>query len=164
MAAVLLGALTTPLTAADKKTPGEVERPRAVEQPATLLEAEDNLSPDAGVRYVAGKRRDPFLNPLLLRKKSESLNEEVERGQAPPGIAGMYLAQVKFLGTSLRESVYTAVFRGTDSRFYFLKEGDRFFDGYLKKIVGDSVVLVRETNLRSGKVRNEDVVRHLRTP
>src|SRR5436309_3194260 len=81
----------------------------------------------------------------------------------PLGIAGMLISQVAFLGTSLRQGTSTAVFRGNDKRFYFLHENDRFFDGFLKKIQGDSAVMVREKRLRSGKVETEEITRHLRT-
>jgi hypothetical protein len=74
----------------------------------------------------------------------------------------MYIAQVIFMGTSLREGTYTAVFKGTDKRFYFLHENDRLFDGYLKRVDGDSVTLVRETRMRSGKVEREEVTKRLR--
>ncbi len=57
-----------------------------------------------------------------------------------------------------------AVVRGSDSRAYFLKVGDKLFDGYLKDIQNDSITLVRETKLRSGKTLTQDVTKRLRTP
>jgi hypothetical protein len=115
-------------------------------------------------RYDSGQRRDPFLNPLLLRKKIDELNEEVPLGQPPPGISGMYISEVTLAGVSLRDDGKTAVFKGQDKRAYFLQEGDRLFDGYLRKIEPDSVVLVRETKLKSGKLITEEIQKRLRTP
>ncbi len=117
-----------------------------------------------GVRYEPVNRRDPFLNPLLLKSREEDLNAEAPRGPAPPGIAGMYIAQVNLLGTSVSDQARTAVFRGTDQRVYFLREGDRLFDGFLKSITVDSAVLTRETKLKSGKLVTQEVTKHLRTP
>jgi hypothetical protein len=117
-----------------------------------------------GTRYDSSQRRDPFLNPLLLRKKVDELNEEVSLGQPPPGISGMYISEVTLAGVSLRDDGKTAVFKGQDKRAYFLQEGDRLFDGYLRKIEPDSVVLVRETKLKSGKLITEEVQKRLRTP
>ncbi len=119
---------------------------------------------EAGVHYDSTNRRDPFLNPLRLKKAAEDLNEEVGRGAPPPGISGMYIAEVVLLGISSREDGRTAVFRGPDKRAYFLQSGDRLFDGYLKDIGPDSVLLIRETKLRSGKVLTQDVQKRLRTP
>jgi hypothetical protein len=57
-----------------------------------------------------------------------------------------------------------AIVRGADTRAYFLKEGDRLFDGYLKTIGIDSITLVRETKMRSGKTLTQNVTKRLRTP
>jgi hypothetical protein len=116
-----------------------------------------------GVRFESGNRRDPFLNPLLLKKK-ENVDEEFPRGTPPPGIAGMYINQVELLGFSVSSEGKTAVFRGSDKRVYFLHEGDRMYDGYLKSVSLDFVQLIRETKLRSGKVLTQEVTKRLRTP
>jgi hypothetical protein len=119
----------------------------------------------AGVLYKSGNRRDPFLNPLLLKKNLRpSEDEEVARGVPPPGIAGTYIAQASLQGTAIREEGRVAIVRGADAHAYFLREGDRLFDGYLKTIENDSITLVRETKLRSGKTLTQDVTKRLRTP
>ena len=115
-------------------------------------------------RYLPSYRRDPFLNPLAAAKKEKAEDEEVPRGPAPPGIAGMRIAEVKLKGTSVGEDSRTAVFEGIDKRVYFLRKGDRLYDGYVKSIATDSVVLVRESLLRSGKTVTLEVTKHVRTP
>jgi len=76
----------------------------------------------------------------------------------------MFIAEVALLGVSSREDGRTAVFRGPDRRAYFLQQGDKLFDGYLKEIGPDFVLLIRETRLKSGKVLTQDVQKRLRTP
>jgi hypothetical protein len=88
----------------------------------------------------------------------------LSRGLPPPGIAGTYIEQAVLQGISLRGTGRLAVVRGADNRAYFLREGDRLFDGYLKTIDVDSITLVRETRLRSGKILTQDVTKRLRTP
>ena len=117
-----------------------------------------------GTRYESGDRPDPFLNPLLFRKTAENMDEEEPRGQPPPGIAGMYIAQVTLLGTALRDGAKTAIFRGPDQRAYFLQENDKLFDGYVKQIESDSVLLIRQAKLRSGRITTQEVTKRLRTP
>ncbi len=117
-----------------------------------------------GVKYNPANHPDPFLNPNLFKKKADDPNDEEPRGQAPPGIAGMFIAQVKLLGIVYSEGTPTAVFFGTDQRSYFLQETDRLFDGYVKKIEADSVTLIRETKFRSGKIVTQEVTKRLRTP
>lgn len=118
----------------------------------------------AGIPYQSSGRRDPFLNPLLLAKKEKPADEELPRGVPPPGIAGTYVAQAVLQGTSIRGDGRVAIVRGADTRAYFLKEGDRLFDGYVKAIESDFITLVRETKMRSGKVLTQDVIKRLRTP
>jgi hypothetical protein len=118
----------------------------------------------AGIPYKSGSRRDPFLNPLLLKKSEKEEDVEVPRGLPPSGIAGTYIAQAILQGISIRDGGRIAILRGADTRAYFLKEGDRLFDGYLRSIETDSITLVRETKLKSGKNLTQDVTKRLRTP
>jgi len=117
----------------------------------------------AAATYSSYNRRDPFLNPLLLMK-NEDADGEAPRGNPPPGIAGMYIDQVELVGVSGSPEGILAVFRGTDRHVYFLHEGDRMFDGYIKSVALDAVQLIRETKMRSGKLLTEQVTKRLRTP
>ena len=119
----------------------------------------------SSVLYRSGNRRDPFINPLLYKKTGRGASdEEISRGLPPPGIRGTYIAQATLQGIAMRDGRHVAVLRGADSRAYFLRKGDRLFDGYLKDIREDSVTLVRETRMRSGKFLTQDVIKRLRTP
>jgi len=71
---------------------------------------------------------------------------------------------VMLLGISTSEEQRTAIFRGTDKRAYFLHDGDRLFDGYVKNVGMDEVTMVRETKYRSGKESAQEVTKRLRTP
>jgi hypothetical protein len=117
----------------------------------------------AGIAYKSGNRRDPFLNLLLLKKDRPAIDEEMSRGVPPPGIAGTYIDQALLQGVSMRDNGRLAVVRGADKRAYFLREGDKLFDGYLKNVEIDSITLVRVTKMRSGKILTQDVTKRLRT-
>jgi Tfp pilus assembly protein PilP len=117
----------------------------------------------SGTLYRSGNHRDPFLNPLLLKKELRT-DEEIARGLPPPGMAGTYISQATLQGIALRDNDRVAVVRGADRRTYFIREGDRLFDGYVRAIESDSITLVRETRMRSGKTFTQDVVKRLRTP
>lgn len=130
------------------------QKPKAVEAPMKVN----------GIRYVSGNRRDPFFNPLLIKKIEKPDDEELSRGVPPPGIAGTYIEQAVLLGTSIRADRKMAIVRGADTRAYFLKEGDKLFDGYMKTIGNEFITLVRETKMRSGKTLTQEVTKRLRTP
>jgi hypothetical protein len=116
----------------------------------------------ASIAFDPSDLRDPFLNPLL--KEKEKGDREVDRGLPPPGIAGTYIAEAVLKGISIMGNDRLAIVKGNGNRAYFLREGDRLFDGYLKTIHRDSITLVRETKMRSGKIITQDVTKKLRTP
>ncbi|MEJ2110684.1 MAG: hypothetical protein P8Z37_12395 [Acidobacteriota bacterium] len=118
----------------------------------------------AGVAFRSSNRPDPFLNPLLKKKESNK-DQEISRGLPPPGIAGTFIAEAELKGISIQEDGRRlAIVNGNGNRAYFLREGDKLFDGYLKTIHRDSITLVRVTEMRSGKVITQEVTKKLRTP
>jgi hypothetical protein len=121
------------------------------------------------ISYISGNRRDPFYKPrayqkIVATKAPVPVDEEIPRGTPPPGIAGTLIAQAALEGISASKDRRIAVLRGAESRSYFLKEGDRLFDGYLKSILDDSIIFVRETKMKSGKILTQDITKRLRTP
>jgi len=131
------------------------------------LAAFDGIPSGNAATYKSGNRPDPFYHLseatiANLNKKNEDV--EISRGTPPPGIAGTFISKAELEGISIRSDRRTAVVRGADNRAYFLHEGDRLFDGYLQTIKEDSVVLIRETRMQSGKVLTQDVIKRLRKP
>ncbi len=159
------------------QVPRKTNQPAGKAQPAAILNSPDRpqqqdkaqrnveaVIQPSGVLYESGGRRDPFLCPIVPKKSSNNPDEELPRGQQPPGIGGMFMAQVKLLGIVAGNGTPTAVLQGTDQRAYFLQEKDKLFDGYIKTIEPDAVILIRETKLRSGKLITQEVTKRLRTP
>jgi len=131
--------------------------------PKQTAEKTPTPAPTTGVRFDPGNRRDPFINLLSLRKKTTPDDVAIEPPTlAPPGIAGMKISEIQLAGTSQRDTGFTAVVRGTDKRTYFLREGDRLFDGFVQKIERDAVLFVHETKMRSGKVTTQEISKRLR--
>jgi hypothetical protein len=165
LAVLLVALLSAAVAAQDVQLAGDVSRPLGSKIPAVVEAPPLKVGP----RYESDSRKDPFLNPVLLRKQSElQLKADgeavVSLDDHPPGITGMYIAQIALVGVSAMDAKRTAVFRGTDRRAYFLQEGDRVFDGYLRKIGTEDVLMIRETKLKSGKVLAQEVSKRMRTP
>jgi hypothetical protein len=119
----------------------------------------------AGVSYISSNLRDPFLNPLLKNKESTSVDQEIDLGLPPPGISGTYIEEATLQGISIKENDgCLAIVKGSGNRVFFLREGSRLFDGYLKVIHRDSITFVRERKMRSGKILTQEVIKRLRTP
>ena len=135
-------------TATESKQPGSVKSPRL------------NYT---GISYTPSNSRDPFLNPLL-KKPGAEVDQEIDRGLPPPGIAGTFIEEAVLKGISIKVGDgRLAIVQGSGNRAYFLREGDRLFDGYLKEIDRDSIKLVRERKMRSGKIITQEVTKRLRT-
>jgi type IV pilus assembly protein PilP len=91
----------------------------------------------------AGKR-DPFL-PLV--------NEGKPGGGVPlpPGKAGLVVATVRIDGTVRAPEGMLAVVSNPDQRVYFLREGDRLYDGDVEKIGLDGVTFKENSKDAFGK-------------
>ena len=127
---------------------------------------DETIAKPVAVLYEPNNRRDPFLHivpPKTAAKKIE--DEEVPRGTPPPGIAGTFIDKAELEGIIIRaDNRRLAIIGGANNRAYFIREGDLLFNGYLKTIEKDSVIFVRETFMRSGKVLTQEVTKRLRKP
>lgn len=91
---------------------------------------------------VAAARRDPFL-PLV--------NEQKAGPALPPGKAGLVVATVRIDGTVRSPEGMLAVVSNPDQRVYFLREGDRLYDGDVEKIGLDGVTFKENSKDAFGK-------------
>jgi hypothetical protein len=99
-------------------------------------------APDAKSESVVAKR-DPFM-PLV--------NEKRTGGPAlPPGKAGLVIATVRVDGTVKAASGMLAVVTNPDQRTYFIREGDRLYDGDVEKIGLDGVTFKENSKDAFGK-------------
>jgi hypothetical protein len=114
-------------------------------------------APDAGaaakpVISEAGKR-DPFL-PLV--------NEHKTGGPPlPPGKAGLVVATVQVTGTVSSPNGMLAVVSNPDQRVYFLREGDKLYDGDVEKIGLDGVTFKENSKDAFGKQVERTVTKRI---
>jgi hypothetical protein len=88
-------------------------------------------------------RRDPFL-PLVNEKQASG-------PPLPPGKAGLVVATVRIDGTVRSPEGMMAVVSNPDQRVYFLREGDRLYDGDVEKIGLDGVTFKENSKDAFGK-------------
>jgi hypothetical protein len=90
-----------------------------------ILREQEKLMRGQRFSYDPAGRRDPFL----------SLYEQVrlkDKGKRPKGIAGMLVTEIDLVGIVQDASGGdVAFFTGSDNKGYFMKVGDRTFDGTL---------------------------------
>jgi Pilus assembly protein, PilP len=97
-------------------------------------------------------RRDPFLSLLAVRKSGPPL---------PPGKAGLVIAQIRVDGTVKSQNGMIAVVSNPQQRVYFIREGDRLYDGEVEKISLEGVVFREMTKDAFGKPVEREVTKRL---
>lgn len=114
--------------------------------------AEDENPPGDYV-YDPQGRRDPFIDLLAGEKRERT-----------PGVSGeqaLLIGELEVVGISYGKGQYWAIVTGPDGMPYFLRKGDRLFDGYVLSIDSNKVIFRRELR-RPGLLRNyEDIVKKL---
>jgi len=100
----------------------------------------------------AAPRRDPFLSLLAMRKSGPPL---------PPGKAGLVIAQIRVDGTVKSQNGMIAVVSNPQQRVYFIREGDRLYDGEVEKISLDGVVFRESSKDAFGKPVEREITKRL---
>ena len=109
-------------------------------------------SKTAGQAPATG-HRDPFQS-LLNVSKSAGAN-------LPPGKAGLVIASIRVDGAIKSQSGMIAVVSNPEQRTYFVREGDRLYDGEVEKINLDGVVFRESTKDAFGKPVEREVTKRL---
>jgi hypothetical protein len=96
-----------------------------------------------GKKIEAEGKRDPFV-PLLSTVKEAGMH-------LPPGKAGLVIATVHVDGAVRSPGGMLAVVSNPEQRVYFIREGDRLYDGDVEKIGMDGVTFRENTKDAFGK-------------
>lgn len=119
---------------------------KSAKQPATPTRAGANEKPAEGAAAVKAARRDPF-ESLVSRQQADARN----RANLPPGKAGLQVSTLRVDGIVKANSGMIAVVTNPQARTYFLREGDRLYDGAVEKISMDGVTFHEEGKDAFGK-------------
>jgi hypothetical protein len=112
---------------------------KAVERPAT-----PGSAPAAAESEVKQARRDPF-ESLLGRQLNKA------PANLPPGKLGLQVSTLRLDGIVRAPNGMIAVVSNPQARTYFLREGDRLYDGSVEKISMDGVSFHEEGKDAFGK-------------
>jgi Pilus assembly protein, PilP len=120
--------------------------PTAVSAPAGAPAGND------GSLDLVGKR-DPF---VALVNSSKGPTEHL-----PPGKAGLVIGTLTVQGTVQGANGMIAVIANPDQRVYFVRQGDRLYDGEVEKISLDAVTFQQNTKDAFGKPIERTVVKRI---
>ena len=106
---------------------------------------------------AAGTRRDPF-DPLLNRSPGQgaAIPERL-----PPGKAGLMIGTLRIDGLVRGPNGMIAVVSSPQQRVYFLREGDRIYDGQVLRITMEAVSFQQTGRDAFGNPLEREVTRRL---
>jgi hypothetical protein len=133
--AVLLALLVLPAAAADQAPAGAPAHPPRPEDTSAaaastirkIISEEEDVLAGKRFSYDPAGRRDPFRS--LIEKV-----DETRTGPRPNGIAGMLISEVDLVGIVRDPEGDLAFFNGSDNRGYFLRVGEKLYDGQIIRI------------------------------
>jgi type IV pilus assembly protein PilP len=131
-------AATKPVAKAAAKPAVKRAAKKAVEKPST-----PGTAPAAAESEIKQARRDPF-ESLIGRQNKAPAN-------LPPGKLGLQVSTLRLDGIVRSPNGMIAVVSNPQARTYFLREGDRLFDGSVEKISMDGVSFHEEGKDAFGK-------------
>jgi hypothetical protein len=135
----VVGAQGTPA----KKVAKKAKAAASANAPAPEVAADPGAAAPAGKSDPVQAKRDPF-QPLVS-------NTKPSHGPLPPGKAGLIIGSVRVDGTVKAASGMLAVVSNEEQRVYFIREGDRLYDGDVEKIGLDGVTFKENSKDAFGK-------------
>lgn len=142
-------------TMAAAQAPAPEPSPTPVSPDVVKNRIDQEIAPAPGTySYTAQGRRDPFVS--LLKPVSES-----GPGKRRPGMEGFLIQEVALKGIVKDSKGFTAMLLGTDGKSYFVKVGQRLFDGVITAIDASTVTFRQEVTDPLSSVRSRDVKKTL---
>ena len=123
--------------------------------PASTDEGIREIAPaPGGYTYNPMGRRDPFMS---LIKPVGPQGEKKRKA----GIEGFLIGEVVLRGIIKNNDGWIAFFSGTDGKSYWVRQGQRFFDGQLTAIDATTVSFRQEVSDPLSPVKTRDVKKYL---
>ena len=113
-------------------TPAAPTKPAAPAPPAT-----------GGVSYNPEGRRDPFVS---LVRRGGTLVGISTTGTRPAGLAGLETSEVTLKGTVQSQTGFVGILQGSDKKTYIVRPGDKLFDGTVRSIAQNVLVILQQVN------------------
>ncbi len=137
------GAQSAPAKNAARKAKAASSK-RPAPAPGSEASASEANDPTPAMKSDAvTAKRDPF-QPLVS-------NTKPSHGPLPPGKAGLIIGTVHVDGTVKSASGMMAVVSNEERRVYFIREGDKLYDGDVEKIGLDGVTFKENSKDAFGK-------------
>ena len=149
------GALFGVILSAILVVPPAITQETAEEENSSAASRQEN-APAAGQSSGVRRRRDPF-RTIVVPIAEEGLPDRL-----PPGKAGLVVGQLQVQGIARSiDGTWIAVVDNNTGIAYFLREGDKLYNGTVSKINPDNVVFMEETTDALGRRSTREVVKRI---
>ncbi len=151
---VLFGAVLAAILVVPPAVSQEAAQSSEEEASSSAETQQENAS--AASQSSGGQRRDPF-RAIVVQKAEAEIPD-----QLPPGKAGLVIGQLQVQGIARSvDGTWIAVVDNNTNRAYFLREGDKLYNGTVSAISPDRVVFMEETTNARGQNITKEVVKRL---
>lgn len=155
VAAVLLSGAAT--IAVGAQAPASPATPKSA--PAAAPESA-LPSPPSNFQYSPEGRRDPFLD--LVNRGTDAVRAGVAASKRPDGVAGLETNALVVKGIVQSRGAWLAMVSGPDGKVFTVRAGDKLFDGVIRTITAQAVVIFQEVNDPLSLEKQREVRKFLR--
>jgi len=150
---------------APSTAPGAVAQGTPAKESGTpaAQEASPTASPTTTLPFfISSTKRDPFKSPLDRAKSEkqpevETIDVPPPRNRRPQGPPGWLISEVRLLGIVQGMGTKVAMLSSSGTITYFMHEGERLFDGYIREISDNYIKFVREIKSKNIVIRQQEV-------
>ena len=130
-------------------------------RPATATAPVNPVPPlePQGYDYEPSGRRDPFIS-LVRRTAATPLGTSAK--SRPTGVGGLTTDELVVRGLVGSSRGWIAQVKGIDNRSYDLKAGDELFDGTVKAVTADGLIVLQNVNDPLSTAKKREVKKLLR--
>jgi len=117
---------------------------KAAPAPPSVAPAVALPSPPPNFQYDAEGRRDPFLD--LMNRGTDAVRGANPSARRPDGVPGLETNSIVVRGVMQSRGAWLAMVAGADGKVHTVRAGDKLFDGVIRTITAQAVVILQEVN------------------
>jgi len=117
---------------------------KAAPAPPSAAPAVALPSPPPNFQYDAEGRRDPFLD--LMNRGTDAVRGANPSARRPDGVPGLETNSIVVRGVMQSRGAWLAMVAGADGKVHNVRAGDKLFDGVIRTITAQAVVILQEVN------------------
>ena len=117
-------------------------------------------SPPPNFQYSSEGRRDPFID--LVNRGSDAIRGGSAVAKRPDGVPGLETNSIVVRGIMQSKGAWLAMISGADGKVFTVRAGDKLFDGVVRTITAQAVVILQEVNDPLSLEKQREVRKFLR--